>query len=280
MAEDPSARQRDQWQRAAEGWKKWADVFAQRDDAAKYLEAGEVGEGQKALEVGAGTGDQTLALAERVGTDGRVLAIDLSDSMLEIAKERVEAAGFDNVEFRVADANNLKIDQDGFDVAVSGFTWMLLDEPERAASRVADLLAPGGRFVASVWGPPPQAPLVSVPMKVIVDELGIEPPTGPGPGLFALADPGRFRAVLEGAGFEDVSVEPVQFAIKFDSPEHYVEFTRDVAVVISDLVDEHAPDRSDEIWGRVAEVVGPRANPDGSLTIDNTALLAVGSTPH
>lgn len=279
MTDDATTRQRQQWGRAAAGWRKWANVFAQRDDAERYLEAGGVTAGQKVLEVGAGTGDQTLALAERVGPEGSVLAVDLADRMLEIAKERVEAAGFDNVEFELADANTLEVDEERFDVAVSGFTWMLLDQPEQAASRVASLLAPGGRFVASVWGPPPQAPLVSAPMKVIVDELGIEPPTGPGPGLFALADPDRFRSVIEGAGFEDVSVEPFQFSMTFDSPEQFAAFTRDVAVVISDLVEEHAPDRSEEIWAKVAETVAPRANPDGSVTLPNTGLLGVGSAP-
>lgn len=279
MTNDAITRQRQQWRRAAAGWKKWAEVFAQRDDAQRYLEAGDVGRGQKILEVGAGTGDQTLVLAERVGPEGSVLAIDLSENMVEIAKERVEAAGFDNVTFEVADANTLEIDDGSFDVAVSGFTWMLLDQPEHAAARVAKLLTPGGRFVASVWGPPPQAPLVSAPMKVIVDELEIEPPTGPGPGLFALADPDHFRSILENAGFVDVLVQPFQFAMTFDSPSDYAEFTRDVAVVISDLVEEHAPERSDEIWAKVADSVEPDANPDGSVTLNNTGLLAVGSAP-
>jgi SAM-dependent methyltransferase len=277
--DDFTAQQRQQWGRAASGWKRWAEVFAQRDDARRYLESGGVQPGHRVVELGAGTGDQTLALAERVGPEGRVVAVDLSEEMLAIARERVAAAGFDNVEFRVADVGRLDLEEDGFDVAVSGFTWMLLREPAAAASRVRDLLAPGGRFVASVWGPPPQAPVVATPMAVIVAELGIEPPDPEGPGLFALADPDRFKSLLEEAGFEDVSVSPFAFRLVFPSPEEFAEFTRDVAIVVSDLVREHAPERSQEIWAKVADAARPQAGEDGSVTFENVGLLGVGGRP-
>ena len=276
---DFTAQQRRQWGRAAAGWKRWAEVFAQRDDAGRYLEAGGVQPRHRALELGAGTGDQTLALAERVGPEGRVVAVDLSEEMLAIVRERVAAAGFDNVEFRVADAGRLELEEDGFDVAVSGFTWMLLSEPVAAASRVRDLLAPDGRFVASVWGPPPKAPLVAIPMAVIVADLGIEPPAPEGPGLFALADPDRFKSLLEEAGFEDVSVSPFAFRLVFSSAEEFAEFTRDVAIVVSDLVDEHAPERSQEIWAKVADAARPQAGTDGSVTFENVGLLGTGRRP-
>ncbi len=277
--DDFIAFQREQWRRAAPGWKRWAEVFAQRDDAHRYLEAGGVESGHRVLELGAGTGDQTLTLAEMVGPEGRVVATDLSEEMLAIAQKRVSAAGFGNVEFRVADAGRLELDEDGFDVAVSGFTWMFLPEPAAAASRVQDMLTPGGRFVASAWGPPPQVPMLATAMMVIVPELGIEPPAPEGPGLFALADPDRFQGLFEDAGFEDISVSPFTVRLVFPSPEKFAEFTRDVAIAVSDLVREHAPERSEEIWAKVADAARAQAGTDGSVTYENVALLGVGRRP-
>ncbi len=273
---DLAAQQRDQWRRAAAGWRKWARLFAQRDDSERYLEAGSIVEGQSVLEVGAGTGDQTLALAERVGPQGRVVATDVSADMLAVAEERVTAAGFDNVEFHVAAAADLDLGTGGFDAAVSGFTLMLVPDPVAAASRVAQLLAPGAPFVASVWGPPPKVPMLGAAMAPILRELDMEPPNPEGPGLFALAQPDRFRGVFDAADLNDVSVTPFAMRMTFPSSETYAEFTRDVAVVISDLVRQRAPERTEEIWAQVAAAVQDRAADDGSVAFDNEALMGLG----
>lgn len=276
---DMTRQQLDQWGRAALGWKRWAEVFAQRDDASLYLDAAGIEPGHHVLEVGAGTGDQTLALAERVGPDGGVVATDLTPGMLAIARERIETAGFDNVAFQIADAADLGYDDDGFDAVVSGFTWMLIPDPVAAAAEVRRVLVPGGRFAVSVWGPPPTVPMLAVPMGVLVNELGIEPPAPEGPGLFSLAHPDRLGAVFEGAGMENVSVAPFNVRLRFPSPEDYAAFTRDVAVVVSDLVSQHAPDRTEEIWGKVADRMRDSVAADGSVVFENQALLATGSRP-
>ena len=78
-----------------------------------------VAEGSRVLDVGAGTGDSTLATARRVGSRGRVLATDVSASMLEVAAELARQAGLNNVDTRVVDAQRLGLEPDSFDAAVS-----------------------------------------------------------------------------------------------------------------------------------------------------------------
>ncbi len=274
--DDLAAEQRDQWQRAAVGWRKWSPLFAQRDDSKRYLEAAAIVQGQSVLEVGAGTGDQTLALAERVGPSGRVVATDVSTDMLSIAEERVTAAGYDNVEFHGVAAADIDLDTARFDAAVSGFTLMLVPDPVAAVSRVAELLAPGAPFVASVWGLPPKVPMLSMPMATIIRELGITPPNPEGPGLFALGDPNGFRGVLDAADLHDVTVTPFPMRFTYPSADTYAEFTRDIAVVISDLVQRMAPERTEEIWAQVAAVAQDQAADDGSVAFDNEALMGLG----
>lgn len=72
------------------------------------------------LEIGAGTGDQTLVLAQRVGPLGHVLATDLTEEMLTVARRRARAAGLDDITFRNADASKFDLGEGGFDAAVSG----------------------------------------------------------------------------------------------------------------------------------------------------------------
>ena len=85
----------------------------------------------RVLDVGAGTGEQTLMAAERVGRRGSVLAIDVSAPMLGVAANAAQAAGFANVETRVMDARRIEeLESGSFDAAISRNALMLLPEPE------------------------------------------------------------------------------------------------------------------------------------------------------
>ena len=74
----------------------------------------------RVLDVGAGAGDSTVVAARRVGSTGRVLATDVSASMLEVAAELARQPGLNNVDTRVVDAQRLDLAPDSFDAAVSG----------------------------------------------------------------------------------------------------------------------------------------------------------------
>ena len=68
------------------------------------LDLAEVRTGSRVLDVAAGTGDQTVMAAQRVGPTGYVLATDISSSMLKVAADAARAAGLTNIETRVMDA--------------------------------------------------------------------------------------------------------------------------------------------------------------------------------
>lgn len=277
MSEEVFAEVRDRFDRASYGWEKWADVLAQRDPG-RYLRAVGVGTGERVLEIGAGTGDQTLAVAERVGTQGSVVAVDLSAEMLAVAERRAQAAGLNNIDFYVGKVSDAGLDDGGFDAAVSGFTWLFLPDPVGDASRVRSLLKPGGRFAASVWGPPQQVPMMALPMTVVIPELGIEPPT-PQDDTMPLSDPAVFQQVLIDAGFDSVSVEAFHEDFTWKSGEQFADWVKDVVLTIGDLITEHAPDRQEEIYEKVAAVANTQTVDDGTLTLANLALLATGQRP-
>lgn len=268
-----------QWDLASGAWRKWADLFSQRNDGGLYLQLGGIEPGQRVLEVGAGTGDQTLALAKAVGPEGRVVATDLSEGMLAVARSRVEAAGLGNVEFLAGDAASLPLDDESFDAAAAGFMLMLVPEPQAVAATVFRRLAPGGRFVASVWSVPPAVPMLALPMMTALGEVGGPPPDPARPGLFALADRERLEGVLVGAGFEDVRVTPFTFTFRFPSAAVYTEFIREVAPPISQLIAERAPEKADTVWRTVEAAAQSRAAEDASVTFDNEMLFVSGRRP-
>src|SRR5215470_7709263 len=76
--------------------------------------------GMRVLDIGCGPGDVSLIAAELVGETGRVLGIDASSDMLEVAESRVRAAGLTHVSFLTADLRTLSLEQ-SFDALIGRF---------------------------------------------------------------------------------------------------------------------------------------------------------------
>lgn len=110
---------------------------------------GEVREGAEVVEVAAGTGLVTLAVA---GKAGNVHAVDLSPGMLREAGKKAEDQGVENVEFTVGDAYALPFDDDTFDTAVCVNALHNMMHPERALSEMRRVLKPGSTLIAAVVG--------------------------------------------------------------------------------------------------------------------------------
>jgi SAM-dependent methyltransferase len=263
---------RTQWDGAAEAWRKWRHIFDQRTDPAELVELAGISAGMRVLDVGAGTGDASLAIAARVGADGSVTATDLSEGMLVVARERAEAAGLDNIEFVATAGHALDGVEPGFDAAVASLALMLVPDPGAVARRVHEVLRPGGRFAATVWAGPEKAPFLSLPLMVGASEFGVTPPPPGGPGLFALAAPGLIDGVLESAGFDDVSTVAMAFSLRFESPDEYVTSTKELAAPLAALLSAQLPDRLDEFWARVADTARERADSDGSVSFHNEMI--------
>jgi ubiquinone/menaquinone biosynthesis C-methylase UbiE len=96
------------------------------------------------LDIGAGSGDQTLGAARRVGMTGTVLATDISPSMLELTAMAARQAGLPNIHTQMMDAQQLELPADSFDVVISRFALMLIPDIHKALSEIRRALRSGG----------------------------------------------------------------------------------------------------------------------------------------
>lgn len=100
--------------------------------------------GGRILEVGVGTG---ISLPQYRRTS-RLTGIDISDAMLDKARERVRDLGLDNVEdIKVMDAEALEFESDSFDVVVAQYVVTAVPNPEKALSEFARVVRPGGEII-------------------------------------------------------------------------------------------------------------------------------------
>jgi ubiquinone/menaquinone biosynthesis C-methylase UbiE len=112
----------------------------------RLFEAAGIGAGMHVLDVGSGAGDVALLLADLVGPRGSVIGVDLNAAILDTARARVEAAGWQNVTFLAGDALELAPDLK-VDVIVGRWVLMHTADPVALLRSLATRLRPGGVIV-------------------------------------------------------------------------------------------------------------------------------------
>lgn len=147
--------QRYGWDRAAEAYARhWHGPLAGVQGELLALAAPAPGEA--VLDVACGPGVVSTAAARAVGPAGRVLGIDLSEAMVQAARQRARDLGCRQAHFARMDAEWLELPDAGpdagFDLALCSLGLMYVPNPDAALRELRRVLRPGGRAVLSVWG--------------------------------------------------------------------------------------------------------------------------------
>jgi len=103
--------------------------------------------GATVVDVGCGAGMDLLLAAKAVGSTGRAIGVDMTDSMAERARAAARAIGLDHVEVRLGDALALPVESNSIDVVISNGVLNLTPDKEAAFREVLRVLAPGGEFL-------------------------------------------------------------------------------------------------------------------------------------
>jgi SAM-dependent methyltransferase len=241
---------------------------------ARLLDGLQLRGGERVLELGAGTGELSRRLAERVGPRGRVLASDVAPGMLELIRRTV--AGLPNVEVAELDARDLTLDNGCVDAVAFRMGLMLIEEPGTALGECHRVLTSGGRLAVAVWGAPQHNPwLASVGMAAMMHGLVTTgPPTGPG-GPFALSDPQRLAQLFDAAGFADVQVTEVATSAHFATTDAHFDTVLGLAGPLAAAVGGAPEETRQAVRATAAELAG-RYRTDSGVTLPGLALLCTG----
>jgi len=110
------------------------------------LSLGELLPGQAVLDLGSGAGLDSILAARQVGPQGRVVGVEMTDAMIDKARRNVEFLQLKNVEFIRGQVDNLPMQDDTFDVAVSNGVINLCPDKPGVLAEVFRVLKSGGRF--------------------------------------------------------------------------------------------------------------------------------------
>lgn len=180
------------------------------------IAAAEISDGDKILEVGCGTGVLARELIKLVGAMGSVTGLDLSESMLGVARKICP-----QVDFRQGNAMDLPFDDAAFDVVIAPFMLMFVPEPAKAVSELQRVLKPGGRMVLSVWEALERNEVYSGLVEIArqrIDDAAGDSLAWP----FALGANGKLGEICRDAGVGEVEIKTHDGRAKFPSLEDFV----------------------------------------------------------
>ena len=109
----------------------------------------ELEEGETVLDLGSGSGMDVFLAAARVGPKGRIIGVDITEEMVAKAKEIAAQCGYDNVEFRVGQIEDLPLETETVDVVLSNCVINLSTDKARTFQEAYQALRSGGRLVIS-----------------------------------------------------------------------------------------------------------------------------------
>jgi arsenite methyltransferase len=156
-------------------------------------------EGETVLDLGSGGGIDVLLSARRVGPKGKAYGLDMTDEMLELARDNARKAGVSNVEFLKGEMESMPLPDGEIDVIISNCVVNLSPDKDRVLSEAFRVLKPGGRFAVSdvvVRGEVPEQVRRSMELWV---------------GCIAGAmQDSDYISKLARAGFDSIDIEPTR----------------------------------------------------------------------
>ncbi|MBU1180305.1 arsenite methyltransferase [Patescibacteria group bacterium] len=110
---------------------------------------GEIKEGETVLDLGSGAGFDCFLAVKKVGKTGKVIGVDMTKEMIKRARANAKKQGYDNVEFKLGDIENLPIDDNSIDVVISNCVVNLAPDKSKVFKEVYRVLKNGGRMYIS-----------------------------------------------------------------------------------------------------------------------------------
>jgi SAM-dependent methyltransferase len=197
-------------------WRRYDEVESRLTASVseRMLDLAGLRPGMRVLDVATGRGEPALRAARRVGPEGRVLGVDLSAELLQMARERADREGLSNLELRPADAERLEgVPHAHFHAATTRWGLMYMASPVDALASTRRALLPDGVLVAALWAEPERVPYHTLPRRLL-ERFRPQPPLDPeAPGTFRFADLERIGRDFDRAGLVLDHVEEMEVSV-------------------------------------------------------------------
>lgn len=179
----------------------------------------ELQSGDRVLDVCCGSGSSAIPAAVRVGTSGKIIGVDLAESLLELARQKSQLQELTNIEFHCSDFSSLSLPNESFDAIICVFGIFFLPDMEMSVAELWRMLRPGGKLAITSWGKRMFEPATTKFWNTIESER---------PDLYRrippwdrISDPSSLQTLLKSGGATNVNVFAEVDTHKLNIPEDW-----------------------------------------------------------
>ncbi|MBL6668143.1 MAG: class I SAM-dependent methyltransferase [Crocinitomicaceae bacterium] len=274
--EEIREQQKAAWNKFSPGWKKWDDLTMDflKPTGDEIIRLINPKGADVVLDIAAGTGEPGLTIATML-KGGKVIITDLSEDMLEIARENAMNRGIKNIETRACDVCELPFADNTFDAISCRFGFMFFPDMLLAAKEMVRVLKPGGRIATSVWNVPEKNFWVTAIMGTINKNMELPAPPPGSPGMFRCAKDGFISDLFLQAGLKNISQKEIAGKLNAKTTDVYWNMMTEVGAPIVAALSKADDAMKVKIKGEVYQAVNQKY-PDRNILIDSSALVIYG----
>lgn len=264
---------RDVWNKFSHGWQRW-DSYNMKflkpigDIIISELDLQET---DKVLDIASGTGEPGLSIAP-LTKKGKVVAVDISEQMLEAAREKALAKGLNNFETFICDVSDLSMSKESFDKLSCRMGFMFFPDMQLAAHQMYRVLKTGGRISVSVWGNPENNPWISCILDIINRNMNISSPAPDTLQMFRSSPPGLMKSILEKSGFKNITEHEISGKRTYFNFNYYWLMITEIAAPVAGAL-SIADERTKKKIKEEAEVIVGKYMTDDVLELPYSSIV-------
>ncbi len=233
----------------------------------RVIDAAKIQSGQRVVDVACGTGVLAQAVADRVGTTGLTVGVDINEGMLNIARKKAP-----EIEWHQAPAEALPLDDDNYDRVVCQFGLMYFDDQRAALKEMMRVLRPGGNLAIVVWDKLEHSPAYYAEeqlfQRVLGEEYADESP-------YSLGDLQVLQQLLASAGIFDVKIQTHEGTAQFSSIDDWI-YTDVKGWTIDEAIEDEKYER---LLQEARQELASFVTPEGTVAFSTPAHIVTASKP-
>lgn len=240
----------------------------------RMLDLAGLRQGMRVLDLATGRGEPALRAARRVGPQGRVVGVELSEPLMRMAREKADQEGLGNLELHAANAEGMGgLPAGHFHAATIRWGLMYLANPVATLETARCALVPGGVLVAALWAEPERVPYFTLPRRLLSRYRALPPLDFEVPGTFRYADVERTRRDFRQAGFAIEHVEEMEVSVfESETSEELLAWVR--ALGLTRLLNE-LPEAEQRAWEEDMTAAAEDLRTDGMLRLGGVTRIVV-----
>ena len=233
-------------------------------------------EGENVLDIGCGCGHTTLNIAKRIEPLGNVTGLDISEPMLERAKESAVEMSITNTTFKCVDVQTEDLGDQIYSAAFSRFGVMFFEDSIAAFKNINRSLISGGCLSFVCWQSPAVNPWQSLFIQEIKKFLELPSPPPRSPGPFAFMESEYVFSILEESKFQDINIEGHEAEVNMFSGRSLSDSVKDyisINPVVTEMLRDSSEDQTTEIVNSAIEAFSPYYSEKGLIFPSATWLV-------